>query len=258
MLYLDSLSGGFFDGVVDRAFRGVNAATGVNSRLMKARVAIPGTPNQNAEGRAWLEGGSYIIPDPQGSGDYLVMATTGGRFVGPPLGTPNRNVSSEIWRVSTNAVTDGTGTNTGTTFTELIDTADAAFLRSTDPDTSFNFTDFRGITAKPGTNQLFVTSTFYDSIFRIDLTPAGGFGSATVIASGIDGPEDIEYDPYTDTLVFARIGSSRDLMRINLDGSNLTVLAAGVHARGITIVPTPGTGGLLALGVLGLARRRRR
>jgi hypothetical protein len=257
VLYLDNLAQGFFDGTVDRALRGVSITTGVNSRLMKERTAIPGVPDPTPAGRPWHEGGGYLVADPSGSGDYFVLSTTGGRFVGPPLGSPNRNVSSEIWRVSTNGTSDGTGTNVGTTFTELIDTAAAAFPRSTDAATNLNFTDFRGITAKPGTNQLFVTSTFYDSIFRIDLTPAGAFGSATMIATGIDGPEAIEYDPFTDTLVFAAVGSSRDLMRINLDGSGLTLLAANVHARGITIVPSPG-GAVLGLASLGMLRRRRR
>lgn len=89
------------------------------------------------------------------------------------------------------------------------------------------------------------------------MTPAGGFGSATVIASGIDGPEAIEYDPFTDTLVCFRtaVGSSRDLMRINLDGSGLTLLAANVHARGITIVRTGER--MLGLASLGMLRRRR-
>lgn len=256
VLTMDNLAGGFFDGVVDRAFRGVNYSTGVNNRLMKERVAIPGTGNQTGEGRPWHEGGAYMTPDPQGSNNYYVISTTGGRFVGPFTGDPNRNVSSMIWRVTTDGVTDGTGTNTGTVFRELIDTADAAFPRSTDPVTNFNFTDFRGLTSKPGSNSLFVTTTFYDSIWRIDLTGAGAFAGATMILGNLDAPEAIEYDPFTDTLVFAELGS-KTLNRINLDGTNRIILARDVHVRGITFIPTPGGLAVLGLGAMALIRRRR-
>lgn len=256
VLTTDNLAGGFFDGVVDRAFRGVNFSTGANSRLMKERVAIPGTANPTPEGRAWHEGGTYMTPDPMGSSDYFVMSTTGGRFVGPFTGDPNRNVSSVIWRVTTDGVTDGTGTNTGTVFSELIDTSDAAFPRSTDPVTDFNFTDFRGLTAKPGSNSLYVTTTFYNGVWRIDLDGSGNFAGATEILGGLQAPEAIEYDPFTDTLVFAELGT-RTLNRIDLDGSNRVILARDVHVRGITFIPTPGALAVLGLGMLAIARRRR-
>lgn len=258
VLYNDNLAGGFFDGVVSRSFRGVNYSTGVNSRLMQERQAIPGVVNPTPEGRAWAEGGAYLVPDPVNPGAHYVMSTTGGRFVGPFLGRPNRNVSSVIWRVTTDGVTDGSGTNTGTTFTEVIDTAAAAFPRSSDPLTNLNFTDFRGITAKPGVNSLFVTSNFYNAIFRIDLSGTGTFVSATQLTTtGVDEPEAIEYDPFTDTLVYANVGATKNLVRINLDGSNATVLATGVHVRGITFIPAPGAAAALGLGMLAFARRRR-
>lgn len=253
VLSLDNISAGSPPTVV-RGLYGVNYSTGTQTLLQQERVAIAGVVNPTPEGRAWHEGGTYLTESPLGNGEYYVMATTGGRFVGPYLGTPNRNVSSTIWKVSIN------GTATAATFTETIDTAAASFTRSTDPLTSFNYTDFRGLTANSGTNTLYTTSTFYGLIMAIQLDGSGNFVGSSIVLSGLDAPEAIEYDASTNTLVFAELGT-RSLRRVNLDGSGLTTLDTDVFVRGITftpgIIPAPSAASALALAGLAAMRRRR-
>lgn len=253
VLSLDNISAGSPPQVV-RGLYGVNYSTGTQSLLQQERVAIAGVSNPTPEGRAWHEGGSYLVESPLGNGDYYVMSTTGGRFVGPYLGSPNRNVSSLIWKVSVN------GSATAATFTETVDTASAAFTRSGDALTNFNYTDFRGLTANSGTNTLYTTSTFYGLIMAIQLDGAGNFVSSSIVLSGLDAPEAIEFDVSTNTLVFSELGT-RSLRRVNLDGSGLTTIASDVFVRGITftpgIIPTPGAASALALAGLAAMRRRR-
>jgi hypothetical protein len=253
VLSLDNTSVGNPPGVV-RGLYGVNYSTGTQTLLQQERVAIAGVVNPTPEGRAWHEGGTYLTESPLGNGEYYVMAATGGRFVGPYLGTPNRNVSSTIWKVSIN------GTATASTFTETIDTSSAAFTRSSDPLTNFNYTDFRGLTANSNTNTLYTTSTFYGLIMAIQLDGAGNFVSSSIVLSGLNAPEAIEYDASTNTLVFAELGT-RSLRRVNLDGSGLTTLDTDVYVRGISfthcIIPTPGAASALALAGLAAIRRRR-
>ena len=77
----------------------------------------------------------------------------------------------------------------------------------------------------------------------------------SAIATGFDGAQDIVYNQYTGKLVFSDFVQQR-IYQMNLDGSGLEVLAEGVNARGLTVVPAPGS--LLALGGCMLASYRRR
>ena len=240
---------------VVRGVYGVNTSTGVQTLLQQERVAIAGVSNQTTEGRAWHEGGTYVARDSRGtSGRYYVMATTGGRYVGNYAGVPNLNVSSTIWKVDVN------GTATASNFQEFVDTASAGFLHNTVSiaGAGNNYTDFRGI-CMDGNNNVYVTSTYFGLIMKLTTDANGDFTGSSIVASGLDSPETIEWDSYTNTLVFAQLGNTHQLNRINLDGSGLTTLASGVHVRGIDFcaVPTPGCLASLGLAsVLGLRRRR--
>lgn len=234
-----------------RGLYGTNYGTGTQTLLQRERVAIASVINPTPEGRAWHEGGTYLTADSRGvAGRYYVMSTTGGRHVGAYQGIPNQNVSSTIWKVDVN------GTATSANFSEMIDTATASFIHN--PNTiagaGNNYTDFRGI-CMDGNNDIYVTSTFFGLIVKITTDANGDFTGSSIVAQGLDAPETIEWDEFTNTLVFAQLGS-RTLSRINLDGTGLTTLASNVHVRGITFVPAPGV--LASLGLAGLAVVRRR
>ncbi|MDX2148589.1 MAG: PEP-CTERM sorting domain-containing protein [Planctomycetota bacterium] len=229
----------------------VNLGNGANTKVVDEINRPPlfaGTPR--------YQGGNYITADPQGSGDFFVVATTGGRFIqggGPPPPPANQDVSSIIYRVSVSA--DGL---TATT-TELIDTfnINLRFPFEGDPNNLLPITDVRGITNIPGTDSLFVTDQLTDSIWRIDLDAGGAYSNITQIVTGLTNPEAIEYNPFNNTLVFAQGGNADLLSQVNLDGTGLTTLASGVAVRGITIIPAPSALALLGLGGLAVARRRR-
>jgi hypothetical protein len=83
----------------------------------------------------------------------------------------------------------------------------------------------------------------------------GSFNSITALATtGVPSTEVIVYDPFNNKLVF---DTTDGIKRMNLDGTGLETIVAGVHARGLAIVPAPGS--VVGLGLLGaLAARRRR
>jgi hypothetical protein len=240
-IQINNVGGGFGFGATDGIYA-INPSTGSPTLL----VAEPPTGSP----RPRWSGGGYITQDPMGAaGSFYAVATTGGRYVnpnGPPPPPPNQNVSSVVYRVDVNA------SGTAATITELFDT----FIIRNDTGGTI-VTDVRGITQKPGQNSIWVTDQLTDSIWRIDIDGTGAYSGITQVVTGLDNPEVIQYDPYSDTLVFAQHGATNALSRINLDGTGLTNLTTGVHIRGLEIIPTPGITSLLGLAGL-LATRRRR
>ena len=238
---------------VVRGLYGINVGSGVQTLLQQERVSIPGVPPPNPEGRAFHEGGTYISNDSRGvAGRYYVMSATGGRHVGAYQGIPNLNVSSAIWKVDVDA------TATSSTFTEFVDTSSAGFVHNSVsiPGALTNYTDFRGI-CMDADNNIYITSTYFGLIIKMTTDANGDFTGSSVIASGLNAPETIEYDEFTNTLVFAQIGA-RTLSRINLDGTGLTTLATNVHVRGIDFCPIPTPGAIAGIGMVGLVALRRR
>jgi hypothetical protein len=254
VLDIDNLTSPGNPPAVVRGYYGVNVGSGTQTLLQQERTAISGVSNQTPFGQPWLEGGTYQARDSRTPGRYYVMAATGGRYNGPYVGVPNLNVSSEIWKVDVN------GTATASTFHEFIDTSVAGFIHNTTTiaGAGNNYTDFRGI-CMDGNSNLYITSSYFGLIIKMTTDANGDFTGSSIVASGLDAIETIEWDSYTNTLVFAQLGNVRTLNRINLDGTGLTTLASTVHVRGIDFcpVPTPGVGAGLGLAALvGLRRRR--
>ena len=190
------------------------------------------------------------------TGDYLSVADNGGAGVDPGVNTPE---ASTLWRI------DESGNQT-----LVVDFTDALVgIGSSAPDPTL--ARVRGLT-QLADGDLVITDLDDDGagnttggIYRVDLDTNGDFVGISIIAEGLAAPAEIEYDPFTDSLVFwerdfvdsqsgEEVGA---LSRINLDGSGYEVLTTDVIAREILIVPTPGSAAVLAIAGLAATRRRR-
>lgn len=181
--------------------------------------------------------GYRLVADPN-SDDFFVTCVNGGVYDGGP---GDMNKGSCIWRLSINPNTlQGTVT--------LL--ADLSSVLN-DP-----LTFVRGITAVPGTNDLYIGDGATKAIYRMTLDGNGDYSSISAIATGIQDPWEIIYNPYTNKLVYGEQDIST-ISQMNLDGSNIQLLASGVGARGLAIVPTPGGAALLGFAGLLASRRRR-
>lgn len=212
---------------------------------------------ENTSGtRPFYEAGVFMVKDPN-SDDYFCTALNGG--VGAGTGDSS---TSTLWRLSPNFANPG-----ASTLTLVKDfTTDAALANP--------MRWLRGITAVPGSNELYITNTQADhqtfpgatpGVYKITLNPDGSYASMTLINSNILLPEAIEYNPFTGKLVIASFNDANNngladdgiIYQMNLDGSGLEILARNVHARDFHIVPTPGALALLGLSGLIAVRRRR-
>lgn len=191
-----------------------------------------------------FDDGHSIVADPF-SNDYFVTSVNGGSF---DNGLADGR-SSTLWRLEY----DGN--------TNSYDLGETPVLDFANSETGFgsDLLNIRGIASVPGSSSLWVTDFVNGSILRIDLDGSGNFQSLTEIASGLNEPESIIYNPFTGELVFTERGGLTDskISSINLDGTGYEILLEGEHARGFYIVPTPGTGALLLLSGLAAVRRRR-
>ncbi|MBL0922699.1 MAG: hypothetical protein IBJ10_11315 [Phycisphaerales bacterium] len=183
--------------------------------------------------------GNRITKDPYDADRFYVTATNGGAGdtgVGPDTVRPSQIYTLDM-------ANDGSGT-----LTQLVDFTSTA--------TTLTFV--RGITSAIGQDgfvDLYITDSFADAIYRVDLDANGDFAALSLVAN-VEDPGEIQYNKYTNTLVFGQIALDT-LSQINLDGTGYQVLATNVSPRGIWIVPTPGAGALIAVaGLVGLRRRR--
>lgn len=193
--------------------------------------------------------GTYIVRDTLDAtgNSFIVGAVNGGSF---QSNIPDAS-GSTIWRATLDPVT------LLSTMTQVVDLSTV---------TGGPFSFLGGITHIPGTNEYYFAERKADAIFKMTLDNAGNFQTLSIIAQGglINEPEAIAYNPYTGKIVFGvrneydQLGGGAPfLAQINADGTGFEVLQAGVHARGIEFVPTPGSLGLLgAMGLLASRRRR--
>jgi hypothetical protein len=225
-----------FDGIF-----GVTTGGAINTYFSE-NTSTP-RPNYN--------GGFGIIQDPRpGSRDFLITAVNGGvdTDTSPSNPFPFDAQASTVWRLAYNVGTNSY--NLGTS--PLVD-----FSPSVTGFTGFYNT--RGIAAVPGTNSFFTTDLVAGVINKVTLDALGNFQSVQTILTGLNQPESIIYNPFTNQLVFDERGNltASQISTVNLDGTGRVVLYAGEHARGFAIVPSPASAALLGLGGLLAARRRR-
>lgn len=239
-----------------RFFAGENVPDGINGSYVNTPANLQFYPENTSGPRPFYEGGVFITKDPN-SNDFFATALNGG--VGTGTGD---SATSTLWRISPNFANPAASTIT------LVKDF------SSDPNLVNPIRWLRGVTAVPGTSDLYITNTTTDrsgfpgavpGVYKITLNPDGTYGGLTLINSSILLPEAIEYNPFTGKLIISAFNDANNngladdgkIYQMNLDGTGLEVLAEGVHARDFHIVPTPGVLALLGLGGLAAARRRR-
>ncbi|MCK4873012.1 MAG: PEP-CTERM sorting domain-containing protein [Phycisphaerales bacterium] len=109
---------------------------------------------------------------------------------------------------------------------------------------------------QPGWTDLYLSDLFTDAIYKLRIDDMGNYVDITTLLDGLDKPQAIDYNPYTNKLVFSSVLSST-VQQINLDGTGRETLATGVWARGFEFVPAPSSAMLIGFGGLTLLRRRR-
>lgn len=191
------------------------------------------------------EAGTYMTHNPIGSG-YYVMALNGGVLPSGPNPAGDNVSPSTLWRMSINPVTLAASMTLAYDFGTL------------DPD----LVQVRGITAIPGVQALFVTEWLDGKVYKLDLDGSGNVVGINAIASGLNNPECIEWNPFTNKLVISEeadgVIANQRISQINIDGSGYEVLVDQTHARGFAfVVPTPGAAGLAGIAGLVALRRRR-
>jgi hypothetical protein len=219
------------DGPINQpAFEGILAVDPANGNVTKVY-------EEQGGGKPVYKDGYRLTPDAN-SDDFFITCVNGGVYDGGP---GDFNKASCIWRLSIDP-------NTLQGSVSLV--ADLSSVLA-DP-----LTFVRGITSVPGTSDLYIGDGATQAIYKMTLDNNGDFSGIAAIATGIQDPWEIVFNPYTKKLVYGEQDIST-ISQMNLDGSNIELLAKGVGARGIAIVPTPGGLALLgAAGVIGLRRRR--
>lgn len=221
-----------FDGLL-----AINASTTSTTRLFEEPdpFTTP-SPRYNA--------GAYIVQDALRTNRFLVTNTNGG--IDRPDPTQDNQVASTL-----HAFTIGADLTTTQDFVYDFSKQETGL-----PNTLF---EVRGIAING--DEVYVSEYLRGEIYKLQLNPVGGVASIALIASGLDQPENMIYNPFTNKLIIDEVGeldpTRTRISQINPDGSGYEVLANGFHARGFEIVPAPGTLALLGLGGLAAARRRR-
>lgn len=295
LLYINGTNqtarGGTAFPATDGGLNAVAPGSGATTRLWNQTPNATPTPFPNL--------GIFLTPSGQGNNDYYSTFANGGTYLtsqsvpvaggGTQLQPANRNWSSIIARTSIPSITTGAATQTIIADFNGVNTyTDVNGQTQTLP----LLTDVRGIIARPGSNELYITNMARNRIVGgnlsdgaqgiwkvlLDATGSSVVGVSQIYSSIAFDPEVIRFDPFTNTLVFSELGYEADLARlspfstyagtaaghnngrlsrINLDGTGYTVLAQGVRVRGIDIIPTPGAMAVLGLGMVVAGRRRR-
>lgn len=207
----------------------VSTPGGVQTTLYNEGAFPPPRPGFSAS--------AYLANDPQNTGDYMVTAINGG------AGAAGQGEGSQIYRLTVNP-------DLSSSLSLFVDLSNPAVTGL-----PVGLTNVAGITSRPGTNEIYVTDRVTSAIYRVLMNNDGSFNSiSSIISSNVPFAEVIVYDPFNNKLVF---DTTDGIKRVNLDGTGLETIVAGVHARGLAIVPAPGSA--IGLGLLGaLAARRRR
>lgn len=178
------------------------------------------------------------------SDSYIITSLNGSRAVS---GSGELGNASALFRINIDGSLQGTD--------ELIvDLGDTAVTGLAEP-----LLDTAGLTVNPNTGVYYLTDRHAGAIFELTLDGLGAFESIRVLIDGLVEPEEIQFDPFNNRLVFdenfgANLGR---ISQVELDGSGRTVLIEGVDTRGIVVIPAPASLALLGLGGLVATRRRR-
>lgn len=227
---------GPFDGIV-----GVANPGGAKSILFNE--------GPNTGPRPRYEAGHHVIPDTT-TGNFIISCTNGGTYA-PINSDPD---GSTLWYFNA-------ASNTVSLLADLSFTLPGGG----------SITQATGLAMAAGDNDLFVADTRLNpgegGIYRVvrdDVT--GAVTGVNLVLGGLTQPEQLLYNPYNGKLIvnergnfsgeFGPPGVAR-LFEMNLDGTGVTTLATGIHARGLYVVPAPGALALLGLSGLVAARRRR-
>ncbi len=178
------------------------------------------------------------------SNDWYATSTFGGAVGGGPGG-------SQIYTLSVNP---NTLQGSMDLLVDLSDTSVTGLGES--------LSGTRGVTVDPNTGNLYVVDFRTDGLYEITVDGNGDFAGISQLLSGLNDPVDIIYNEFDGNLIFSdtdqsSVSPNPKIWSVNLDGTGLTELASGVSARGLALVPAPSTLGLLGLGTLVAARRRR-
>lgn len=221
-----------FDGLLS-----INSTGTSTTRLFEEPdPATTASPRYNA--------GAYIVQDNNRTNRFLVTATNGG--VDAPDPSQDRFVASTLHGFTI-------GSDLTTTHDFIYD------FSSSSTGLANTLYEVRGL-AINGDN-VYVSDILRGEIYKLTLDGSGAVSGISLLASGLDEPENLIYNPFTNKLVIDEVGAldptRARISQINVDGTGYEVLANGVHARGFAIVPTPGALALLGMGGLMAARRRR-
>jgi len=221
---------------------GVSYPSGSVTELY-SEPTIFGTP------RPRYEAGHHIVQDSL-SGRYIISCVNGGSSA-PVNSDPD---ASTLWYFDA-------ATNNVSLLADLSGVLPGGM----------SITRLTGMATIPGDNDLFVADTQLGigqgGIYRINRDDVSGMvTSVALVLGGLTQPEQLLYNPYSGKLIvneranfsgeFGPAGTPR-IFECDLNGSNVVTLATGMHARGLYVVPAPGSLALLGLGGLLAGRRRR-
>lgn len=211
---------------------GIDPVTGAQTLLFDETASFLANPVRPA-----YSGPGRMVADPLGNQNRLYVASVNG-------GTLNGSAeTSNLVRMDFDDVSG-----------QYIPTSILDFGDATTNGLGVPVNGVSTITAAPGENKLWMTSTGAQALFEIVLDAMGNVDSITTLVSGISPSSDMEYDIFNHALVF---GEGTRVVRYNLLTDTLDVLVEGVATRGVWVVPAPSTLALLGLGGLVATRRRR-
>ncbi len=230
------------DSQVHRGVRSVNADNGfdVNSFQQTVPNSYPAVYTTND-----------VTKNPYaGSNDYYLTCINGGNA--------DFSSSDASWSTLWHYSVDGSMAGTPSLMVNLGDTSATGL--------SAPVTFARSTTIKASTREMFITNAALsfqnqslNGILKVTLNPDGSFGGITLLFQDLinaNRPDAIEYNPFTDKVVFSD-ETSGNIYQINPDGTGFETVTTNAGARGFYFVPAPGSLALVGLAGLAASRRRR-